>query len=214
MLITQTEDIIVLAKAIPAVTKFHGQITCVAGITKDDSWRRLYPVSTRLLSQSYFMKFDIIRVEVDQWKGQHPRPEDRFLVDYKGRVDRISDWENRRAFLTKYLDSSVKAILDAGRSLGIIKPEIEDFYKDQAGRCRYRFQDASGSSHNFVCRDWETAALDRKYPNDFSKVRQKFCDWMKKRDTHFVIGTTTGNIAKMVVAVHYPPKRKAKSSKK
>lgn len=203
---TVKENITVLAKAVPSISPMYGEIICVAGISDDGTWRRLYPVPVKLLGQSYFKKFDAISVEVDQWKGRHPRPEDRFLINYGGRVKRIVDWEERRSFLKKYLDASVKSILSSGRSLGIIKPEILDFHKDQNGRRRYKFIDSDGTKYNFVCREWEATALDSKYPNDFQKVRQKFCDWMKGRDTYFVIGTTVGNVAKMVVAVHYPPK--------
>jgi len=195
----------VLAKAIPASTQVHGEITCVAGIAEDDKWRRLHPVPTRLLSKSYFMKFDVIEVETDDWQGAHPRPEDRWLADYKGCIDRIRDWDARRVFLKKHLDSSVSSILSSGRSLGVIKPEIEDFRLDPNGRLRYRFRD-SERQYDFVCREWEALALANKYPDNFEKVREKFCDWMKTRDTYFVIGTTADNITKMVVAVHYPPR--------
>lgn len=213
---TVQEDIAVLAKAIPAITQKHGEITCVAGIGPDNKWRRLYPASTKLLKQSYFMKFDIIRVEVDPWQGLHPRPEDRFLVNYIGKVGSIGrirgkvDWNPRRSFLDKFLDISVKSILSSGRSLGIIKPEILDFYKNANGRCRYKFRDSDKVEYDLVCRDWEVKALDSKYLTDFSKVRLKFYDWMKNRDPYFVIGTTAGeHPTRMIVAVHYPPKKQA-----
>jgi len=210
---TTKEDIIVLAKAIPAISPVHGEITCVAGIGPDNKWRRLHPVPTRLLGQSYFMKFDIIQVEIDQWKGQHPRPEDRWLVKYIGKIGSIGkvgnkvDWKPRRSLILNFLDKSVRDILSSGRSLGIVKPEILDFYKDANGRCRYKFKDTDRSQYDLVCREWEATALDKGYPNNFLKVRQKFLDWMQKRDTYFVIGTTTGtDPTKMVVAVLYPPK--------
>lgn len=202
---TTIEKIVVLAKAIPAISPLHGEITCVAGIAEDDLWRRLHPAPTKYLSKSYFMKFDTIEVEVDAWTGANPRPEDRYLVDYKGRVGKISDWEQRRAFLQKHLDKSVRSILSSGRSLGLIKPQIEDFYLDQNNRLRYKFRDVE-TSYNLVCREWEALALARKYPNEFEKVKTKLCDWMKTRDTYFVIGTTADNVTKMVVAIHYPPK--------
>jgi len=205
--LTVVENIIVLAKAIPAISPMHGEITCVAGIAEDETWRRLHPVPTNLLGQSYFKKFDVINVELDLWKGQHPRPEDRFLVNYNGRVKEIADWEQRRSYLSKFLDTSINSILSSGRSLGIIKPNIIDFYKDRNERCRYKFIDADGIEYDLVCREWETSALAAKYPTNFDKVHVKFCDWMKERDTYFVIGTTADNVTKMGVAVHYPPKR-------
>jgi len=200
-----TENIVVLAKAIPAESLMHGEITCVAGIAENDLWRRLHPVPTKLLSKSYFMKFDIIKVETDDWRGRNPRPEDRWLADYKGRIGRIADWEQRRTFLQKHLDKSVNSILSAGRSLGLIKPQIEDFYLDHNNRLRYVFRD-SERKFDLACREWEALALAKKYPSKFEKVRAKFCDWMNERDTYFVIGTTADNVTKMVVAVHYPPK--------
>lgn len=206
----EIEKIIVLAKAIPAVSPIHGEITCVAGINIiDGQWRRLHPVPTNLLGQSYFKKFDLIKVEVDVWKGRHPRPEDRWLIKYLGREDRIGDWEQRRNFLNKHLDPSVKSTVSSGRSLGIVKPTILDFYKDSDERLRYIFQDSIGKRHDMVCREWECMALTSKYPTDFRKVQEKFLDWIKNRDTFFVIGTTAPpTLTKMVVAVHYPPKLK------
>jgi hypothetical protein len=203
--VTTVEQIVVLAKAIPASSLMHGEITCVAGIAEDDLWRRLHPVPTKFLSRSYFMKFGIIKVETDNWRGANPRPEDRWLVNYEGCVGKITDWEERRAFLRKHLDKSVNSILASGRSLGLIRPEIEDFYVDQNNRLRYKFRDAE-RLYDLACREWEALALAKKYPDMFEKVRAKFCNWMKTRDTYFVIGTTVGNVAKMVVAVHYPPK--------
>jgi len=203
--VTTIENIVVLAKAIPASSLVHGEITCVAGIAEDNKWRRLHPVPTRLLGVSYFMKFGIITVEVDDWRGAHPRPEDRWLVNYKGCLGHIKDWEKRRVFLQQHLDESISSMLSSGRSLGLIKPEIHDFYLDANGRLRYKFRD-SERQYDLACREWEALALANKYPNNFEKVHEKFCDWMKKRDTYFVIGTTADNITKMVVAVHYPPK--------
>jgi hypothetical protein len=199
------EKIVVLAKAIPAKSLMHGEITCVAGIAEDDKWRRLYPMPTSLLGKSYFMKFSVIEVEVEAWQGAHTRPEDRYLVSYGRCVQKIEDWEERRAYLRKHLDKSISAILSSGRSLGLIKPEIEEFYQDSNGKLRYKFRD-SERSYDLVCREWEALALARKHPNQFDKVRAKFRDWMEERDTYFVIGTTADNVTKMVVAVHYPPK--------
>lgn len=203
---TVEEKIVVLAKAMPATSPTHGEITCVAGIAEDDKWRRLHPVPTNLLSKSYFMKFSIIVVDVEPWVGQHQRPEDRHLVTYKKSIGRITDMALQIKYLQAHLDHSVRDILSAGRSLGIIKPEITDFYRDANGRLRYKFNDSSGDAHNLVCREWEALALAKKYPepNDFEKIRSKFFDFMNTRDTYFVIGTTADNVTKMVVAVHYP----------
>lgn len=201
---TIKEKIVVLAKAIPADSLMHGEITCVAGIAEDNKWRRLYPVPTNLLNRSYFMKFSIIEVEVDDWRGAHPRPEDRWLANYKRCIGKIEDWEARRAYLRKHLDKSISEIISSGRSLGLIKPEIEEFYLDSNGKLRYKFKDFE-RSYDLVCREWEALALAKRYPNQFDKVRAKFRDWMEERDTYFVIGTTADNVTKMVVAVHYPP---------
>jgi len=46
---TIIENIVVMAKAIPAESLVHGEITCVAGITENNLWRRLHPVPTKLL---------------------------------------------------------------------------------------------------------------------------------------------------------------------
>ena len=204
---TTTEKIVVLAKAIPAESS-HGEITCVAGIAEDDTWRRLYPMPTDYLSKSYFMKYSKIVVEVDEWRGSHKRLEDRWLANYIKSLGRIENWEDRRKYLVQHLDRSVNQIISSQRTLGLIKPEIEDFYKDDAGHFRYKFRDSENGRYDLACREWEVTGLADKYPNQFDKVRWKFFDWMiEKRDVYFVIGTTADNRTKMVVAIHYPPKQ-------
>jgi len=67
--------------------------------------------------------------------------------------------------------------------------------------------------HNMMCEDWEMMQLFRtmkqKYGSDetaFSKVREKFFDWMEKRDVYFIVGTESRWNKFLIISVFYPPK--------
>ena len=38
------EQIVVLAKAYPTFSKKYGQVWCLAGMTEEGEWRRIYPI--------------------------------------------------------------------------------------------------------------------------------------------------------------------------
>jgi hypothetical protein len=67
--------------------------------------------------------------------------------------------------------------------------------------------------HNMMCEDWELLQLFRamkvKYKTDdmaFSKVKEKYFDWMGKRDVYFVVGTESRWNKFLIVSIFYPPK--------
>lgn len=71
----------------------------------------------------------------------------------------------------------------------------------------------SCKGHNMMCEDWELMQLFRamkiKYKTDemaFSKVKEKYFDWMNTRDVYFVMGTESRWNNFLIVSVFYPPR--------
>lgn len=68
--------------------------------------------------------------------------------------------------------------------------------------------------HNMMCEDWELMALFRnikiqnKFDNEttFSKVRDKYFDWILQRDVYFILGTESRWNRFLIVSIFYPPK--------
>ncbi len=71
---------------------------------------------------------------------------------------------------------------------------------------------ANCGGHNMMCEDWELMELFRSMKNrfgnevGFSKVRDKFFEWMQQRDVYFVLGTESRWNRFLIVSVFYPPR--------
>ncbi len=50
---TGKERALVLVKALPQPSETYGETVCVAGVTLDRNWRRLYPVRFRQLDEGF-----------------------------------------------------------------------------------------------------------------------------------------------------------------
>lgn len=139
------ERVIVLAKTYPELSTKHGPLVCVAGVNEYREWRRLYPIPFKIwLDDKYsglrFRKWDIIEVEVSDRPPPHDkRHESRKVLNWESIrvVDHIESWEARLAIISELLDSDVEAIIESGRSLGVIKPAVVyDFYDKPRRRLR------------------------------------------------------------------------------
>jgi hypothetical protein len=126
------DDFIILGRAVPEQIK-NGRITvCVAGYSPKKGFIRIYPTktSTRLKNWS-IAKVPVERNSQDtreeSWKIQGSKSEwDRLdeKVEVAGELPR----KDRLTLITNLIDSCVSKINDAKRSLGIIKPNIEECY--------------------------------------------------------------------------------------
>ena len=72
--------------------------------------------------------------------------------------------------------------------------------------------DETCTGHNMMCEDWEMLELFRsmkeKYKTDetaFDKLKQKYFDWMKDRDSYFIVGTESKWNNFIIISVFYPP---------
>ena len=75
------ETILVLVKTYPTLSKTYGELSCVAGIRKNGSWVRLYPIPFRRLKEEYrFEKYRWIELPIERNASDH-RPESYRPVD-------------------------------------------------------------------------------------------------------------------------------------
>jgi hypothetical protein len=74
------EELLVLAKAIPTVSKKYEHLICVAGITREGRWRRIYPIPWEVFinkHEHYFKKKQWIKYKLRENKSSDGRPESR-----------------------------------------------------------------------------------------------------------------------------------------
>jgi hypothetical protein len=139
------ERIIVLAKTYPELSTKHGPLVCVAGVNEYGEWRRLYPIPFKIWSDDKygnirFKKWDVIEVEISERPPEHDkREESRKVLNWERIrvIDSIKSWEQKLTIITQLLDPSIEALIESGRSLGVIKPaRIEKFFAKPRQRLR------------------------------------------------------------------------------
>lgn len=126
------EDILITVKTYPVISKTYTELVCTAGLRKDGSWIRLYPVQFRKLSEDkQYKKYDIIRVPVIKNTKDH-RPESHRLessedIEIVGHLGTINNWQKRKDYLFKNkIYRSIKELISehkkSGISLATFKP--------------------------------------------------------------------------------------------
>lgn len=132
------EEILVIAKAYPSPSTKYGESVCMAGITKDQKWIRIYPVPYRDLPTSQqFKKFQWINIKIHKSNEKLSRPESHKadsmsikLLDTVGTG--IVGWKDREKYYKPLISNSLEVLLDqqekSGVSLGMFMPKyVEDF---------------------------------------------------------------------------------------
>ena len=133
------ERILVTVKTYPTLSTKYGETVCTAGVRKDGSWIRLYPVPFRRLTQSeQYSKYDWLECDVVR-NSRDPRPEsfrpvDKTELEPVGHVDTSDLWRERRRILLQSnnvydrLDTVICAAKKNTFSLCVFKPtEVLDF---------------------------------------------------------------------------------------
>lgn len=123
--------ILITVKSYPRPSQTHGETVCVAGITDDGQWIRLYPVTYRdLPKDQQFSKWDWIEASVTKSKLDY-RPEsyvaDPTTIRRIAHVGTKRHWEERRRLVLPHLDQSLEHLKTTNRSLGLIKAKVTDF---------------------------------------------------------------------------------------
>jgi hypothetical protein len=124
----ESEEILVTVRTYPTPSKRHVETVCTAGITTNFEWRRLYPISLRLLEdQKQFKTWDVVQVQLDEGHDGRPetrRPRSATLIILRS----IDSWESRRDWIDRTTLASMEAMSRAERSIGPVAVErVDDF---------------------------------------------------------------------------------------
>ena len=135
------EEILILAKTYPTLSKKYVELVCTAGINRDGEWRRIYPIPFRQLSEiEKYKKFQWIEVDLAR-NYEDPRIESYRLSPQTSIsiisevIDTDKSWQSRKNLIfekTKIYENLAQIIDKANTknelSLAIFKPtEILDF---------------------------------------------------------------------------------------
>jgi hypothetical protein len=125
------EEILILVKAYPTVSRKYIEASCTAGITRDSEWLRLYPIPYRGLKQDKrFKKFQWIKARIKKATNDY-RPESHNIdinsIEIMGEVPPTNNWALRKALLSPLLTSTVEELWqlrkETDKSLGFIRPK-------------------------------------------------------------------------------------------
>lgn len=125
------EEILVTVKAYPTPSKKYIETVCVAGVTRNGQWVRLFPIPYRYLEyEQQFPTFGRIQANIRKSPGD-PRPEsyniDINTLHVVGKLGTEDSWKVRRELLLPLVSPSVEALHEQQQisktSLGLIRPK-------------------------------------------------------------------------------------------
>lgn len=123
------DEAFIIVKAAPRASNTYGETVCIAAIDHNGSWARLYPVSFRQLEDAQkFGRWDRIRYRwrnptASSDKRVESRRVDQNSIEIVGKLRE----RDRQAFLNRAAVTSLRAEIEAGRSLALLQCEIIDF---------------------------------------------------------------------------------------
>jgi hypothetical protein len=130
------EEILIAVKTYPAPSEKYDELVCTAGLRKNGSWVRIYPVPFRKLAyEKQYKKFQWISFDIER-NNSDPRPETYKLKNHHKievineiPTDRDGVWKERRKHLLQNVYTNKKKLIgDAfnpsiGTSLAVFKPK-------------------------------------------------------------------------------------------
>jgi hypothetical protein len=131
-----TKRVLITVKTYPSPSLSFKESVCVAGISEDGEWIRLYPIKFRDLPyEKRFKKYDVIQVNI--YKDRHDiRPEshrpDPDSIHILGNISTKDGWATRKEWVLRSASPSMCGIQTMQerneKTLGIFKPmRISDF---------------------------------------------------------------------------------------
>lgn len=127
------DDLIILGRAAPDEIKDGRTTICVGGYSHSLGFIRIYPTKT----DTPIKRWDVVKLPVERnpkdtrkesWKIKGSKNEWNHLSEKIEVVDRIEDRKKRAILIGNLVDNCIKKINEEKRSLGIIKPDILEFY--------------------------------------------------------------------------------------
>jgi hypothetical protein len=143
-------EALIVVKAYPNPSAKYCETVCVAAITPQEGWIRLYPVNFRSLPEDKrFKKYQRVRLRMRKHE-RDSRPEsyrpDEASIELLDVIETHGDWRERWRWLRPAIGSSMCELIrqqkTEGTSLGCVKPrlvtdfEVEDVKSDWSDRKR------------------------------------------------------------------------------
>ncbi len=212
------KKVLITVKAYPNPSSTLGEAACIAGISDEKKWVRLYPIPFRDLDESQrFKKYQWVEVTYEANKKKtDPRPETIRPITESIKIlgEELStdrEWKARKEVVLPLLQPSMCTIQEAqtqnGTSLGVFRPrevlevvaapESTPDWTDEQLANRYRCHDCrTKEPHQMKILDWELAELWRGYRRGHSEeatiraVQTKYFDELcgPKKDPLFFTG--------------------------
>lgn len=125
MSLPEVVEVLVLAKAYPNPSRLYGEGVCVAGVTRDGHWMRLYPIDFRHLPKAQqFSKWQWVRASVRKARtdprAESYRPDQASLEP----LESLEGWGTRRDLIGQLLSPSLESLKESEGSLGVVKPAV------------------------------------------------------------------------------------------
>jgi hypothetical protein len=213
---TIIDDLIILGRACPEETKSGRVTVCTAGYSHKLGFVRVYPTTPK----TKWRQWDVVEVPVEippqdtrheswkirgskkEWSQLHKKVK---IIDHYPRSRRMS-------LISSLADESIAAINEARRSLGIIRPEILDYWWEKeddvpvqlklleqdfktkndyafTARIRYRCQScAAKAPHNQQILEWGFYEWLRKNPQEKDQVWENAKFSSEKHSKFFLVG--------------------------
>jgi len=122
-----TKEVLITVKAYPNPSISHRETCCIAGITNEKEWIRIYPVKFRELNiEKRPRKYDIFRMKV--FKDKHDKRIESYRPDEESfeKIGHLRKWEERKEWILPIASKSMCEIQylsdEHKKSLGIFKP--------------------------------------------------------------------------------------------
>lgn len=198
------ERVLVTVKTYPTLSRKYGETVCTAGVRKDGTWVRIYPVPFRRLDEKeQYRKFDWVECRLQRntvdVRPETYRPVDQHELVPVGEMGTDHHWRERREILLKKarVYNNLEELIVGAKanqiSLAVFKPaRILDFVVEEDERewdiNKVRaMREASRQHELFEDNTWrETFKVIPKLPYKFSyrfedaagkKSEQQIFDW-------------------------------------
>jgi len=125
---TEKERILITVRTYPVFSQQYIETVCTGGINDQGQWRRLYPVPWRYVdSTKQYKTYDVVEVEIKEGKDSRPESRTPVLSTMKI-VGHLDSWMARSQWVKPTILPSLKAMIEAGRSIGPVQVEkVLDF---------------------------------------------------------------------------------------
>ncbi len=140
-----TRDALIIVKAYPNPSSKYFETVCVAAITAEEGWVRLYPINFRSLPEEQrFTKYQIVRLRMKKHETDR-RPEsyrvDENSIELKGEVSSAHNWRERWQWTRPTIGPSMCDMVtqqkESGKSLACIRPRVVEGIEVEDGETEW-----------------------------------------------------------------------------